>query len=183
MILEKLRNDNVINNHIFDNIDRNCFYKDQICLMPKEITQLLLNSTVFYSRTLDESGNPYIRQIIFIYELDKCVISFLTKKDSPEEKNLSKNPFFPLTTQIGSEPMLKNDFGLRIKAKADILDIKEEIIKIARNLLRKYSSHLVKPEVVELYYSDNDVVINAQILEIYQWNGSLTKNIICEHRI
>ena len=143
MKLELQEKNQLIGGSFDTNIELDSFFIDQMCLIPREITQLLLNSMVFYSRTLDESGNPYIRQIIFIFEMDKCVISFLSKKDSPEEKNLIRSPLFSLNSQIGTEIDLKNDFGLRIKAKADILDSKTYL----EENTAEFFQFLIPPEI------------------------------------
>jgi hypothetical protein len=173
---------NTIIEQIKTHIELECLYKDFSCLMHKEIAQFLLNAPFLYARSLNESGNSFIRQIIFIFEIDRCVISFLTKKNSQEEKNLINDPMISLTTQVGFNSDPKKNFGLRIKAKTMILDSEFEKNNIAISLLRKYSSHLIKPEIVDLYSSDYDVVVNSQIVEIFQWNHNQIREFVCEFR-
>jgi hypothetical protein len=150
--------------------------------MQKEIAQILLNTPFLYARSLDKIGNSFIRQIIFVYKMDKCIISFLTQKNSQENINLINNPMISLTTQVGFNSDPHKDYGLRIKAKAEIIDLDNERTITAINLLRKCSSHLIKPEIVDLYSSDYDLVINAQIIEILYWKNHQYKEFECKLR-
>lgn len=168
---------------IIREIDEKCTFNNKTCSIPSKITQFLFNTTFLYARSLDKSGNPYIRQIIFVSEMDRCQIRFLTRRNSPEEKNIRNNPMISLMTQVGINSDPRMDSGLRINAKTTILDLEHDRIKIGIKLLRKYSSHLIKPEIVDLYLSKYDVIINAKIIEVESWKYNEFNRFICEQRM
>ena len=158
-----------------------CKEHNYMCTLTTEIAQFLLNTPLLYSCTINEKNIPFIRPIMYNYEMDKCLFSFLCEKTSQEANNLKKNPFISFTTETNHPTDPFENSGIMIQAKTYFSEDEEERKNVNRNLLRKYSSHLI-PEIVDYYSTENDLVVKAEIVKISYWKGPQFEQFICKSR-
>ncbi|OLS20610.1 MAG: hypothetical protein HeimC3_39920 [Candidatus Heimdallarchaeota archaeon LC_3] len=158
-----------------------CKGHNYMCILQKDVAQFLLNTPLFYSCTVNEDKLPFIRPIMYNYEMDKCIFSFLSEKNSQEAKNLQRNPNISFTTETNhpTNPFINS--GIMVQAKTQLSENEEDRKSVKRNLLRKYSSHLI-PEIVDYYSTENDLVVTAEILTISYWKGPKFKQFVCKLR-
>jgi hypothetical protein len=150
------------------------------CFLPREMLHQLLKTTFLTVRSLDKKGMFYNRLIIFVYEMEKCVIHFLLEMNSQDDLNIQINPEILLTAQT----ILYSDYSkeplIKLQAYAKRTFSEREKRKLWINLMRKYHSHLVPPEIVDLYVHEFDVVVEAKIQEISMWKGNITQKFKCK---
>lgn len=159
-----------------------CAEHNMSCNLAKEMALFLLNTPIVYSCTVNKLGLPFIRPIMFNYEMENCLFSFLTEKNSQEAKNLRNNNNISFTTESNSPTNPFENSGVMITAYGEISSDEEELKLVRHNLLKKYSSHLA-PEIVDYYSTDNDIVVKGFIKKISYWKGPKFKQFECKGRI
>lgn len=125
---------------------------------------------------------PHITPIMYIYELDRCLLSFLVEKKSVKARNIILNPFISFTTDISHQTDPLQNTGIMASALAEVFDSKEEIANSYERLRRRYSSHLV-PELVEKFAINSDLLVRAAIFKIVHWKGPFFKRFVCQPRM
>jgi nitroimidazol reductase NimA-like FMN-containing flavoprotein (pyridoxamine 5'-phosphate oxidase superfamily) len=152
-----------------------------MCNLSSEIAQFLLNTPLLYSCTVNEYNLPYIRPIMYSYEMDKCRFLFLSEINSQEAKNLQRNRNISFTTETNHPTNPFANSGIMIQGKTTLSSSEEDRTYVKRSLLRKYSSHLM-PEIVDFYSTETDVVVSAKIHKISYWRGPKFEQFVCKAR-
>ena len=167
---------------MFSEIILECKEHSFMCTLTTEMAQFLLNTPLLYSCTTNEYYLPYIRPVMYNYEMHKCRLSFLTEKNSQEAKNLAKNPNATFTTETNHPTNPFVNSGIMIETKVIFTSDIEACTNVKESLLRKYTSHLI-PEIVDYYSTENDIVVYAEITKISYWKGPKFEQFVCKGRV
>jgi nitroimidazol reductase NimA-like FMN-containing flavoprotein (pyridoxamine 5'-phosphate oxidase superfamily) len=124
---------------------------------------------------------PHITPVMYYFEMNRCLIFFLTDKNSIKARNLRKNPFVSFTVDITYTTNPLQNTGIMVNAFAELSKSKEDIIECLERLRRRYSSHMI-PELVETYASSNDLCVKAAIIKIVYWKGPFFQRFECPTR-
>ncbi len=160
----------------------NCGEFGTQCEIPNEMLKFLLDRRIFYCCTLTTERTPHITPIMYMYEMERCLLTFLIEKSSAKARNLRKNPFVSFTADISHQTDPLQNTGVMVSAFAELSDSKDEIADSYERIRRRYSSHLV-PELVEKYAINSDLLIKAAIFKIVHWKGPYFKRFLCEPRM
>ncbi|MHA2365725.1 MAG: hypothetical protein ACXAC7_17335 [Candidatus Hodarchaeales archaeon] len=168
-------------NKIIKRVELFCGESDYTCMIPIEMIKFLLNTNLIYCCTITSKGMPHITPVMFHYEMNHCILTFLIGRKSIKAKNLKLNPFLSFTTDIThlTDPFLNT--GIMVNTIAQLSESQRVITECLERLRRKYSSHLV-PELVETYSTQFDICVRAKILKIVYWKGPYFKRFVCKGR-
>jgi nitroimidazol reductase NimA-like FMN-containing flavoprotein (pyridoxamine 5'-phosphate oxidase superfamily) len=160
----------------------NCGEFGSQCRIPNEMLKFLLDRSILYCSTLTLERMPHITPIMYTYEIDRCLLSFLIEKKSVKARNLRKNPFVSFTADISHQTDPLQNTGIMVNAIAELFDSEDEIADSYERIRRRYSSHLV-PELVEKYAFNSDLLIRAAIFKIVHWRGPFFTRFVCKSRM
>lgn len=150
------------------------------CVISTASLKLLLDRTLLYCCTLT-NGIPHITPVMYYFEMNRCLISFLTDKNSVKARNIRKNPFISFTVDITYSHLPLQNTGIMILAFGELSNSMEDIDECLERLRRRYSSHLM-PELVDKYASKDDLCVKAAIIKVVYWKGPFFQRFECPTR-
>lgn len=151
------------------------------CHISNDILRFLLDRILLYCCTLTTIGMPHITPVMYNYEMNRCLISFLIQKNSVKARNLKRNPYVSFTADSThkTDPLMNS--GIMINAVATFSDTTDEIKEVFQRLQKRYSSHMI-PELVGTYTLKSDLLVRASIFKIVYWKGPFFQRFICKKR-
>ena len=169
--------ENILSDRYFETLY--CDDYDYVCKVSKKIAQYLLKSSFLYCATVSKSLTPFIVPIIYSYDMNRCTISFLISKTSKIERNLRRNPFISLSTDILNKKLPTLNTGLMVQAFAQFSYSNAEMKDLLFNMRKRYTEFDI-PQLVDQYLvktgekiSKTNILVNAKILKIVYWQGYL----------
>ena len=138
--------------------------------IPKIYVEILINAKYLHCCTIDHKQRPHVVPLIFLFDVDRCLILCVAGRKSAKVRNMQQNPYVTFSTDETHpiNPLLNK--GIMIETVVELSEDDNQIVEVMAKIQEKYNT-LLDSKLVTTRVFDTDILIIAHPMKIVHWKG------------